>query len=243
MPSTTETGHSKNVINFETLITNITGFGTTYNPSKASLKLANLNASLTQAKTELSNVSAKSVAFNTATNSRVQQFDTLKPLATRLINALKATDATKLTIADAKTINTKLQGKRAKSLEVSADPNIPAPSSISVSQQSYDQQAEHLAKFIDLLKSESSYSPNEVDLKVSTLATTLTALKTANLNVTTTFTAVSNARISRNKILYKEKTGICDIAQEAKNYIKSVYGASSAEYKLVSKIKFSVPKI
>jgi hypothetical protein len=243
MPSTTETGHAKNVVNFETLITNVTSFGATYNPSKAGLKLVNLTASLTLAKTELSNVSTKSVAFNNATNVRVQQFDTLKPLATRLINALKATDATKLTIADAKTINTKLQGKRAKSIEVPADPNTPPPPTISVSQQSYDQQAEHLSKFIDLLKAETSYSPNEAELKVSTLASTLTALKTANSAVTTTFTAVSNARISRNKTFYKDKTGICDIGQEIKNYVKSIYGASSAEYKLISKIKFTVPKI
>jgi hypothetical protein len=243
MASTTETGHAKNVINFESLITNITSFGTTYNPSKASLKLANLNASLTQAKTELISVSTKNVAFNNATNSRVQQFDNLKPLATRLMNALKATDATKFTVADARTINYKLQGRRAKSIEAPADPNTPAPNTISVSQQSYDQQAEHFSKFIDLLKSETSFTPNETELKVTTLATTLTALKTANSNVITTFTAVSNSRIARNKTLYKEKTGICDLAQEVKNYTKSVYGASSAEYKLVSKIKSSVPKI
>jgi hypothetical protein len=243
MPSTIETGHAKNVVNLETLITTITSFGTAYNPSKASLKLGNLNTSLTQAKTELNNVSAKSIAFNNATNLRVQQYDTLKPLATRLINALKATDASKLTIADAKTINTKLQGKRAKAIEIPSDPNAPAPATISVSQQSYDQQAEHLSKFIELLKTETSYAPNESELKVSTLATTLTSLKTANTNVVTSFTAVSNARISRNKTFYKEKTGICDIAQEVKNYIKSLYGASSPEYKLIAKIKFTVPKL
>lgn len=42
MPSTTETGHAKNVATFEDLITFCTGYGTPYNPSKAALKIAAL---------------------------------------------------------------------------------------------------------------------------------------------------------------------------------------------------------
>ncbi len=42
MPSTSETGHAKNVANFETLISFCTGYGTTYNPSRDALKVANL---------------------------------------------------------------------------------------------------------------------------------------------------------------------------------------------------------
>jgi len=37
-----ETGHAKNVANFEDLISFATGYGATYNPSKNSLKIQQL---------------------------------------------------------------------------------------------------------------------------------------------------------------------------------------------------------
>ncbi|MBI4929199.1 MAG: hypothetical protein HY841_00430, partial [Bacteroidetes bacterium] len=50
MASTTETGHAKNVANFEDLISFCTGYGTSYNPSKAGIKLPALNTQFTGAK-------------------------------------------------------------------------------------------------------------------------------------------------------------------------------------------------
>ena len=44
MASTSETGHAKNVANFQDLIEFVTGYGATYNPSKNSLKLPQLIA-------------------------------------------------------------------------------------------------------------------------------------------------------------------------------------------------------
>lgn len=41
MPSTSETGHAKNIANFQDLIAFVTEHGATYNPSKAGLKLIN----------------------------------------------------------------------------------------------------------------------------------------------------------------------------------------------------------
>ncbi|HOG44769.1 MAG TPA: SpoIIE family protein phosphatase, partial [bacterium] len=62
------------------------------------------------------------------------------------------------------------------------------------------------------------------ELKVVTLTAQLAALKTANTNVTNAYTAVSNARIARNKTLYKDKTGLYDpnrrINIETRQYTK-----------------------
>lgn len=237
-----ETGHAKNVANFEDFISFITAYGATYNPTKTAIKLANLNTLLTTAKADLLNVTTKTIAFNNATNARVILFEPLRPLSTRLVNAFSATDATAEMIKDAKAINRKLQGKRAKEIQAPADPNAPAPNNISTSQQSYDQLIEHFTKLIELLKSEPTYTPNETELKIVTLTAQLTALKTANTNVTNAYTAVSNARIARDKTLYKEQTGLYDITGDVKNYVKSLFGATAPEYKQISKIKFTKPK-
>lgn len=237
-----ETGHAKNVANFEDFISFVTAYGATYNPTKASIKLANLNAIFTQAKSDITNVMNKTVAFNNTTNVRATLFEPLQKLSTRLVQALSSTDATKELIKDAKTVNRKLQGKRSKAIETTTDPNAPAPNTISASQQSYDQLIEHFGKLIEILKSEPTYVPNETELKIATLNTQLSALKTANTNVTTAYTAVSNSRIARDKTLYKEKTGMYDVTLDVKNYVKSLYGISSPEFKQLSKIKFSKPK-
>ncbi|MFZ4680693.1 MAG: hypothetical protein ACOYLP_11050 [Flavobacterium sp.] len=238
-----ETGHAKNVANFEDFISFITGYGPTYNPTKAAIKLASLNTLFTTAKADILNVTTKTVAFNNVTNARLNLFEPIRKLSTRLVNAFSSSDATAEMIKDAKTINRKIQGKRAKAIPVSIDPNTPAPNTISTSQQSYDQLIEHFTKLIELLKTPSAnYTPNEVELQLVTLTAQLAALKTANTNVSTAYTAVSNARIARDKTLYKEKTGLYDITLAVKDYVKSLYGATAPEYKQISKIKFTKPK-
>jgi hypothetical protein len=43
---------------------------------------------------------------------------------------------------------------------------------------------------------------------------------------------------TRNSILYASVSGLVDVALDVKKYVKSVYGASSPQYKQVSKIEF-----
>ena len=242
MPSVIETGHAKNVANFADIISFCTGYGATYNPSKVALKTSELSALLSSAQQSINDVNVKNTAYNNAVNDRMLAFKPLKPFATRIINALSATDATDQVIKDAKTINRKIQGQRAKAIEAPTDPNTPAPATISASQQSYDQQIEHLDKLFILLQAEANYQPNEADLNLTAIDNLKNDLKAKNDAVTSAFTDISNARITRNQILYKPKTGLYDIALDVKQYVKSIFGASSPQYKQVSGIKFTTLK-
>lgn len=49
----------------------------------------------------------------------------------------------------------------------------------------------------------------------------------------------SHTTYTRNVLLYKEITGITDVANAVKVYIKSVFGATSPQYKQVSSLKFT----
>ena len=112
MASTSETGHAKNVANFQDLIEFVTGYGATYNPSKASLKLTNLIALKASAEGNLTDVISKNTNYNNKVNDRITAFSGLKAFSTRLVNALQTTDATNETINDAKGFNRKMQGKK-----------------------------------------------------------------------------------------------------------------------------------
>ncbi len=245
MASTSETGHAKNVANFEDLISFCTGYGASYNPSKAAIQIAALNTLHTNGKNSLTGVISTKTAFTNATNARQAAFDPLKKLCTRIVNALDATDATDKMVKDAKSINNKIQGKR------SGDKPTPPPAgatdaaedkTISVSQQSYDSLVENFDKLIQLVSSEPTYTPNETELQVSTLTTTLGNLKTTNTAVITSYTNYSNSRITRNSILYAATSGLVDIAGDVKKYVKSVFGATSPQFKQVSKLEFKKVK-
>ena len=243
MASTQETGHAKNVANFQNLIAFVQGYGATYNPSKTALQLPQLQALLSEAQAKLSDVVTKNTAYNTTVNERQAAFSGLKSLSTRLINALQTTDAPKERIEDAKGFNRKLQGQRVSPTTTTpTDPTVPAPNTISTSQQSYTQQIQHLAGLTSVLESEPTYAPNEADLQIATLKNKQTELATKNNEVAISYADISNARIARNAILYTNDNSIFTTASEVKKYIKSVFGATSPEFAQVKGIEFKKPK-
>ena len=242
MASTSEVGHAKNVANFQDLIEFVTGYGATYNPSKNSLKLPQLVALKATAETKLNDVISKNTLYNNKVNERMIAFGNLKSLSTRIVNALQTTDATDETIDDAKGFNRKLQGKKASTTQTPTDPNAPAPSTISTSQQSYDQLIQHFSGLKSVLEVEPTYTPNETELQVATLNAKIADLNTKNTAVATAYTNISNSRIARNNTLYADSTGLVEIATEVKKYIKSLYGASSPEFAQVKGIEFKKTK-
>lgn len=238
MAPISESGHAKNCANFQDLLAFVTGYGATYNPTKSTLKIPQLNTISTTAQTKLADVITKNTAYNNAVNERRIAFRGLKTLSTRLISALETTNASKEKISNAKSFNRKLQGRRASTTLTPTEVNTPAPSTISTSQQSYDQLIQHFSALISVLQSETSYLPNENDLKVATLLAKQADLTTKNNAVATAYTTISNSRIVRDKTLYDNTTGLVDIASDVKKYIKSVYGTTSPEYAQVKGIPF-----
>jgi len=243
MASISETGHAKNVANFDDLISFVLGYGTDYNPSKPSIKSDSLQTLSGYAKKAIDGVNAALPAYSNAVAAREAAFAPLSKMVTRALNALKATDTSDQVDDSAKTLARKIQGKRATSKKTEAEKKAESEAGkeiveISSSQMSYDSRLDNLDKFIKLLASVSLYAPNEEDLKVTSLTALYNNLKTKNIAVVNATVPLNNARISRNEILYKENTGLVDIAIDTKTYIKSVFGATSPQFKQISKLQF-----
>jgi hypothetical protein len=243
-----ESGHSKNIANFEHVITILQSYGSNYSPSKAELALANLQTVLTTTQANLSNVKDTFTAWKNATNNREIAFEPIKNLSTRLINTLIACGVTTQTVDDFRTLNRKMQGAKAKSTK--ADAGIidntdlanadtkAEPKKVSNSQRSFDSQIEHFDKMIKLLEAAGMFTPVETDIQVVTLKSNLINLQTLNSASFSSYTNVTNARIVRNKSLYDEPNGLLTLVRGVKAYIKGKFGADSPEYKQVSGIKF-----
>jgi len=113
---------------------------------------------------------------------------------------------------------------------------------VSSSQMSFDNRLDSFDKLIQLLGNIPQYAPNEEELKVSTLSNFYASLSSANVAAGQAETDLSNIRLTRNELLYKAGTGLVDVAMSVKTYVKSLFGATSPQYKQVSGLTFSVIK-
>lgn len=242
MASNTETGHAKNVATFEDLISFCTAYGATYNPTKAALKIPALTAQLAAANAALQAVKVAKTTYDNATNAREIAFKPLKSLATKIVNSIAATEATPQTVDDVKSVNNKIQGRRAKAIEKPGADTIAADAEpvkiISVAQQSYNKMVDHFAQLVATLTAEPKYFPNEPELKVAALNILVADLRAKNTAVINATTALSNARIARDKVIYAETTGLIDVSLAVKQYVKSLFGATSPQFKQVSGLRF-----
>ncbi|QQS52687.1 MAG: hypothetical protein IPM71_08120 [Bacteroidota bacterium] len=244
MASTTETGHAINVANLDVLISFVSDYGTAYNPSNAAIALPALQSLSARSKTAMAAVNSALSAYTNAIAAREIAFAPLSKFITRVSNALKASGASAQTIDSAKSLARKIQGGRAsaklsdeeKQLKAAAGKTVKESSA---SQMSYDNRLDNFDKLIKLLASNAVYAPNETELTVTGLTALYTALNSSNAAVVAASVTLNNARIARNEVLYHNPSGIYDAAGDAKAYVKSVFGASSPQFKQIGGLKFT----
>jgi ribosomal protein S11 len=238
--STSETGHAINLANFQTLITYCSGYGATYNPVIDAIKIRQLQAKYDLASQKLSEAAAKKALLNTAVNERIVGFEGLEILCTKVTNAFAVSGATIGDIKDLQTINKKIQSPAKKKTPVSKEGT--EGDSISTSQQSYDSKINFFINFIQFLEAKPTYEPNEVELKVPALQTKLEGMQEKNANYDNAFFNYNQQLNSRNNEMYNPTTGLVQASKDVKKYIRSVFGASSPQFKQLNSIEFKVLK-
>ena len=247
MTKISETGHARNLANFDELVSFVSAYGTSYNPSNPSLSLAALQSLSEGCRNALTVLNESLPGYSNAVAAREVAFKPLTRMVTRVINALKAVNTRPEVDDNAKTLARKIQGLRAKAKLTEEEKQALAAEGkevkeISSSQMSFDGRVENFSKLIKLLSSIPEYAPNEEELSVTGLTTLCNHLISLNTAVVDASTIVSNARIVRDSVLYMADTGLVDITLAVKAYIKSLYGPSSPQYRQVSKLAFKTAK-
>ena len=237
MASTSETGHAKNVANLQKLIEQITVYAK-YNPPVANLEIVNLQTLYTTALDKLNDVEEKRNANKNAIHLRQVAYENLKPICTKIINLLDILGITQGTLDQAKSLNKLIQGGQKKANNTPKESAEPK-NTVSTSRQSYTQQADNFGILLQLLATIPTYTPNEDELKLTSLTPYQASLMGATQAVDQTEAEFNNKLIERNQLLYAEGTGLYSIAQNVKKYVKSLYGATSPEYANVSSIEFT----
>lgn len=105
------------------------------------------------------------------------------------------------------------------------------------------QKADTFKLLIDFYASDVLYDPTAADMKVANMTGLWNQMKAANDGIGLIISPVNQARITRDGALYADGTGIYDLQKGVKKYVKSVFGATSAQAKLVTGIKFTRPRV
>lgn len=237
MPS--ESGDNKLLGNFAKLI-DIATADPDYNPSNPRITKTGLQSSLTASQAAVADIGVKSAPNKVAVNECQAEFETLPGIVRGSKNMAKASGADKRIQDDLDTYARKVVGTR-KSEKAKDDPNTPeneAAASHSASQLSRENQIGNFGNFVTLLSNITSYAPNEAGLKISALQAKVASLKAKYEAVSTTFVPLSQARGTRDQLLYLNEDCVVNTALLVKAYIKAAFGTQSQLYKSIKGLEF-----
>lgn len=239
--STSEVGIENTVDNVQILGETLTIFGAPYAPSNPLLGALAIVALHLQAVAAVANVDLKDNENSIDIYNRHLVFDGLDAFATRLINQLEACGASKDTINKARFYVNKIQGNSSKGKKKKERDNKNKGADnkfVSNSQRSYPQLAGHFKNLVILAEGEPLYNPSTDDLKTVNLRIRLNQLLESNKNFNISDVALKMARLERNALFNTKRTGLVDVCLLAKNEVKSIYGAASPQYHMISGLIF-----
>ena len=240
-------GHATNVVMLITLISLIPNYGENYKPSKETIKLPALQKLLDECQKVLALITNLEVANKNAIDARDQAYQLFRVLLTRINNIIKATDTSKEVRAH---VNTLIRLIRLGKLTTKSSPTPVADSQEEVKESStiishkmgYEVRLQNFDKLIQYLASIPTYTPNEPELTIKGLTASHDDMQSKNLLAANADIQLTRARILRKAIFYAPSTGLAYAGNEAKSYIKAIFGSQSDEYKQVSKLKFKIYK-
>ena len=236
-----EKGHAKNLENLKKERDFALSWGAAYAPTNPVLLLTNLNAVIAAAEAVADDLQAARAPYRNATAAAEEAFEPLSKRVTRVMNALAVSGVSANVVEDARTYARKIQGKRATPAAVD-DPATPdvdeSQQSHSASQMSRTQRIENLDALVLTLETQTTYNPNEPELKLEALQDLSADLKTKTQAAQTAFVAFSNALGDRDEIYYADATGVVTIGNLFKKSVQAAFGSDSVEYNQVKGLEF-----
>jgi hypothetical protein len=210
----------------------------TQNPDNSNPNLNNSNPNLNNSNPNLNNSNPNLDNSNPNLNNSNPNLNNSNPILNNSNPNLNNSNPN----LDNKT-NTNTTQNNSNNTNPAAETNSnPETTNISVSQRSYDNLTQHLYKFIQLLQNEPKYTPNELEYQPSTLQTLFEDMNTLNQAVYKTALELESTRITRNELFYKSENSLYTAAQEAKAYIKAIFGSTSPQYLQAIELVFTKTK-
>ena len=233
-------GNVKNLQAFGKLMGYCTGYGGKYNPGQQNLQVNALATLLNNAQQKIHEVQAARVALDQAKNERAEMHAAMKPLLSRVMNALKAMQVSKATLADGRSIVRSIYANRPlrEPAAAPAETDAAGPKRIARGRD-YATRLSNFAHFVRFVEEVPGYRPNEADLSVQALRDLLAAMRQAHAHVTASEVQLARSRQLRDVAMYRGTESLVPTALAVKRYVQSVFGNQSAEYRAVGALPFT----
>lgn len=239
--STLETGHYKNIAHFRSLIQFCIQLGEAYKPSRTELEIPQLQQKLAMAMSVADRQKIAEAALTVATSNRTTLFADLVRQAARIVNTVALSNPTSGALSAAKHHLAKMRGQRigeATPAVTTENTDAPPPRKNSISQAGFDARTDHFEKLVHLVATEPAYQPNETELTIASLQIKVQQLHQFNAAVTEASDKLKLCISERQHILYDAVTGLTEVGQSVKKYIKVLYLPNSKEVKAATAFAF-----
>lgn len=235
-----ESGHNKNVANFETAKIILTAQGAEYAPPQTLITLANLQTHLTAAQGALADTDAKQAAKTIAVDEVQAEFAGLDKYVRNIKNNAAVVLNDPAFTADLQTIvNEFAPPGRKTGLE--DDPLTPEDESRtpqSQSQRSRDNQIAYLADINALLKSREDYVTTDTPYTTEGIDNKIAVLTAKNNAAKATQAALGNSLDARDALLYNNPDCLINRINLIKPYVALKFGKDSAVYQQINALEF-----
>lgn len=233
--STFETGHAKNLSNFDEMLVNIRIIGSDFTPPNTQIQGASLTAGFNASRAAQDDLTKKEQLARGPVKDRENLFRQLKRVVMRSVKYYRScgTELNKVEAAE---------GLAARILDTSrvrylADGN-PDPTWRSNSQQSYVMLAENFGRLIEYYKGDTKYNPTSGGIALGDMDAMHADMRTMNTNLAPIVAEVDQARALRNKLMYSE-SGIITLTKLVKEYCESLDESHAFTAKTIRRIPFT----
>ncbi len=235
-----DTGHAKNVANFETALLVLTELGAEYAPNQELISIRELQPELAAAKAALADIDTAQASKTVAVDAVQAQFKDLDKFSVNIKRSAEVELNDPAFTQDLQAIVNKFSppGRNTGLPDDPLTAEDESRTTQSQSQRSRDSQIAHLADISALLKTRTDYAPTDETYKVATIDARITSLTSANNAAKTAIAAIGNKLDARDAVLYNDETGIIPRIKLIKTYLALKFGKDSAAYRQINALEF-----
>lgn len=236
-----ESGHSKNVANFETVIIILTNLGAAYAPPQALIVLTALQDLLADAKAALTGIDTAQAAKTIAVDEAQSEFKNLPQYVVNIKRQAEVEVNDEAFTKDLQTIVNKFSPP-GRDTGLADDPSTPdideSRTPQSQSQRSRDNQIAHLSDISALLKANDEYKALGTPYAATAIDARVETLTNANNAANAATAALGTKLDARDALLYDDENNLLSRVSLIKTYVALTFGKDSAPYKQISALQF-----
>lgn len=237
-----EQTEAKLFTNLGTLVNGVNILGAAYKPPNPYAAAGIIQTNLDAAKAAHAVWLQKSAFEEDARNDRENLYKTVAPLFTEIINYGKSAGWDKNTLDNLRSLKRELEGAPAEP-RVADNPATPQDESagrISSAQTSYANRGVTAAQFVEAVRTQSDYKPDEERFKLVSLDALVAALDAANSTVLSAAAETLDARTALDALLYTAAANLVDAGNSSKTYLKASFSKHPV-YQSVKNFRFAKP--